>query len=180
MKVLNVGGGASRDLPERYKGWDLDVLDIDPAVNPDICLDAKLMSTLEAAGYDAVLCSHNLEHFYKHEVPVVLAGFLHVLKDGGFAEIVVPNLTKLFAAMQGRSLDIGDVWYRTSSGTPITFHDVLYGWNHAMSNGNLFYAHKCGFTATSLGDALIAAGFKGASLWEDEYNLYAKAFKKCQ
>lgn len=177
-KILNVGGGASRELPEHFKGWNLDVLDIDPTVSPDIVLNAMNMAELPAEQYDAVLCSHALEHFYKHDVPKVLHGFLHVLKAAGVAEIIVPSLTQLFANMSKHSLDIGDVWYRTSSGTPITFHDVLYGWNHAMDNGNLFYSHKCGFTMCSLGEAVSAAGFKGAQLWDDGYNLYCRAYKE--
>jgi predicted SAM-dependent methyltransferase len=39
-----------------------------------------------------VYCSHNLEHYYHHEVPRVLAGSLHVLKPHGFAEIRVPDV----------------------------------------------------------------------------------------
>ena len=40
MKVLNVGGGPSRIIPDRYDGWVQHLLDIDPAVNPNICMDA--------------------------------------------------------------------------------------------------------------------------------------------
>lgn len=177
MIVLNVGGGTNRNLPPEFDGWDQVLLDIDPECKPDICLDAKKLKDLDGGQYDAVFCSHNLEHFYAHDVPVVLAGFLHVLKDGGFAQIAVPSLTRALDAMRERSLDIGDVWYRTSAGSPITFHDVLYGWGHAMEAGNLFYAHKCGFTRISLGDALLKAGFAGVRIGEDAFNLVAMAYK---
>lgn len=177
MRVLNVGGGLNPALPAHFEGWDLDVLDIDPEVKPDICLDAREMKTLPAETYDAVLCSHALEHFYKHDVPKVLAGFLHVLKPDGFAEIVVPSLTRLWEAMAKCSLDVSDVWYRTGNGVPITFHDVLYGWHHAMENGNLYYAHKCGFTMNSLSEALMKAGFAGVQIWDDASNLYARAYR---
>lgn len=180
MRVLNVGGGANRELPPHYAGWDQDLLDINPECQPDICLDAKRLKELQGGTYDAVFCSHNLEHFYKHEVPVVLEGFLHVLNDDGFAEISVPSLPSMIRNMQANSLDIGDVWYRTPSGAAITFHDVLYGWDHAMANGNLFYAHKCGFTVHSLGEALLKSGFMGVEIGEDNFNIVAKAHKKAR
>jgi hypothetical protein len=176
MRVLNVGGG-SRNLPERYNGWDQVLLDIDPAVNPDVCCDALEMHKLPANEYDAVYCSHTVEHFYQHDVPTVLAGFLHVLKDTGFADIAVPNLSHLFKSLMVSNLDINDVWYRTGQGLPITFHDVLYGWSQAMQKGNLFYAHKCGFTAHSLGTVLANVGFKSVQVAEQDANLFAFAHK---
>jgi predicted SAM-dependent methyltransferase len=179
MIVLNVGGGPTRSLPACFDGWEQHLLDIDPAVNPDILCDALEMHTLPAAYYDAVHCSHNLEHFYAHDVPRVLAGFLHVLKPGGEAHIAVPNMQGLFDAMRDRNLDIGDVWYRTTTGMAITFHDVMYGWGPVMAEGNLFYAHKCGFTATTLSARLREAGFVDLVVWWDSYNLHARA-KKCQ
>jgi Methyltransferase domain len=176
-RVLNVGGGGSRELPPVFDGYECHVLDIDPDVNPDVLCDALEMHTLEAASYEGILCSHNLEHFYAHEVPRVLSGFLHVLKPGGLAQIVVPNLAGLFDAMRQNNLDIGDVWYRTGSGSAITFHDVLYGWGPIMKGGNLFYAHKCGFTAETLGRVLVDSGFTDIHLWADAYNLYARGAK---
>jgi ubiquinone/menaquinone biosynthesis C-methylase UbiE len=178
--VLNVGGGASRDVPKKYDGWTMHVLDIDRSCNPDICLDAMELDTLDPNSYDAIVCSHNLEHFYRHDVPKVLLGFLHVLKLHGYADIVVPSVNGAIRDMRERGLDLSDVWYRTSSGNPITFHDVFYGWNEAMSQGNLYYSHKCAFTPISLGNALLAAGFQSVNIWEDTMNLYATAFKQKQ
>lgn len=176
-RVLSVGGGTSRELPAIFDGYECHVLDIDPDVNPDVLCDALEMDTLEAESYDGVFCSHNLEHFYAHEVPDVLGGFLHVLKPGGMAHIIVPNLSGVLDALRQNNLDVGDVWYRTSTGNPITFHDVLYGWGPVMREGNLFYAHKCGFTATILGRALNDSGFDDIQLWVDTYNLYARGTK---
>jgi len=181
--VLNVGGGPSRILPERYNGWHQDLLDIDPDVNPDICVDALKLKDLELQyKYDAIYNSHCLEHFYKHEVQTVLKGFLHALKDAGFVEIHVPNLLNLFQEILGRGLDVDDVWYRAGgpNGAPISFHDVLYGWNHAMSNGNIFYSHKCGFTAVSLNKELVNAGFGSVYVQEQGANLMAIAYKNKQ
>jgi hypothetical protein len=173
--VLNVGGGTSRDLPKDYKGWDQHILDIDASVAPDVLCDAKDMRKLKAGQYDSIFCSHNLEHFHKHEVPTVLAGFTHVLKPNGYAHIVVPDLQQLFDAITKGNHDIDDIWYRASR--PISFHDVLYGWGAMLSQGNPYYAHKCGFTEKSLTKTL-KRHFKHVFTATDDFgNLYAYAFK---
>ena len=46
-----------------------------------------------------------------------------------------------------------------------------------MSGGNLFYAHKCGFTEKSLGRVLSRVGFKKVVTATDGMNLHAYAFK---
>jgi hypothetical protein len=43
---------------------------------------------------------------------------------------------------------------------PIAPIDILYGHRPAMSRGNLFMSHRCGFTRKVLQDTLQAAGFK--------------------
>jgi hypothetical protein len=176
MKLLNVGGGAGRDVPKHYAGWEQDLLDIDPEVKPDIVCDAKELTTLARSRYHAVYCSHNLEHFYRHEVPVVLAGFVHVLRPEGFAQIAVPDIGALFEAVRGK--DINDTWYVCPGGR-ISFHDVLYGWGARVEEGNTFYAHKTGFTKKSLTKALSDAGFAKVMVASDDVgNLHAYAFKK--
>ena len=177
MIVLNVGGGPTRQLPSNYDGWSQSLLDIDPSIKPDICIDAKQLKTLEAGQYDAVYCSHNLEHFYRHEVRTVLDGFKHVLKDGGRVEIHVPNILNVVRSMTQGNLDIDDVWYRITDGSPVTFHDVMYGWTSAMSSGNLYYAHKCGFTPSSIGKELWQAGFTDIRVSDMTQNIKAEATK---
>jgi len=162
MRVLNVGGGMSV-MPDKYSGWDVVVLDIDPEVKPDLCMDARDIARIDEASYDAVFCSHNLEHFYAHEVPDLLKGFRHVLKPGGFVEIHVPDLHEVAKGLVTH--EPTDVAYEVDAG-PVTYHDIIYGWNVAMSAGNPFYAHKCGFTANSLGRAVFSAGFDKVDVWQ--------------
>ena len=82
--VLNVSGGSRRiPIPEHYAGWNHLLLDIDIAGKPDLLCDARQLSGLVAEQFDAVYCSHNLEHYYKHEVANVLQGFRHVPKSMG-------------------------------------------------------------------------------------------------
>ena len=173
MKVLNVGGG-SRILPPHFDGWEQVLLDADPAVKPDICSSMTEYESTTTQEYDAIYCSHSLEHIYAHEVQQVLDEFISALKSGGFVEIHVPNLRNLMQTMLQSNLDINDVWYRAGD-VPITFHDVLYGWSAAMEKRNLFYAHKCGFTRLSLQTALIDAGFSNVQVQEQGANLYARA-----
>lgn len=171
-KVLNVGGGTIRSIPAIFDGWEQHLLDIDAGVKPDIVCDARDMATLEGGQYDGIFTSHFLEHVYKHEVPQVLGGFRHVLKDDGFAYIVVPDINAWVKAYT----ELDDVWYESASG-PITFHDVLYGWHPAMSEGNLFFAHKCGFTERSLGNVLRAL-FPQVRLQRVGGDLHAIAYKR--
>ena len=169
--MLNVGGGGARNVPEEFAGWDQHVLDIDPNVSPDVCLDAKLMRQLPPAQYDAVVCSHNLEHYFRHEVPLVIAGILWVLKSDGYAVITVPDMAALLSS--GKDLD--DVWYMAGD-KPITFHDVMYGWGEMIAGGNEYYAHKCGFTPQSLYRTLMAAGFAKTEISMDGFNIRARAY----
>lgn len=179
MRVLNVGGGPSRELPARYKGWTQILLDIDETVQPDLCADALTLKSNkgQAGKYDAVFCSHNLEHFYRHDVPAVLAGFLHVLKPSGYAEVAVPNVAFLMEQVVKGERDIMDTWYHAGP-NPISFHDVLYGWDAAMSRGNTYYAHKCGFSPASLNKVLQDAGFETVYVFDEGPNVVAFAYKK--
>jgi hypothetical protein len=83
--VLNVGGNSKAiAIPRHFEGWTHDLLDIDPRGRPDILCDARKLTTLAPNLHDAVYCSHNLEHYFAHEVPKVLRGFHHVLKPRWF------------------------------------------------------------------------------------------------
>lgn len=177
-KVLNVGGN-SKDilLPEQYAEFEHLLLDIDPKGEPDIVCDARKLTTLESGQFDAVYCSHNLEHYYRHDVRGVLAGFLHVLKDGGFAHIRVPDMAEVMQIVVEQEMDIEDVLYESPSG-PITVLDVIYGYAIQIEqSGEDFYAHKTGFTEKSLTKALAAAGFSKIYVGEDTLEIRAIAFK---
>lgn len=152
-------------------------MDIDKECAPELVLDALELVNQPADAYHAVYCSHTLEHFYRHDVAKVLAGMHHVLRPEGSVEVYVPDLGALFARIRQGSLDITDVWYRTGNGTPITFHDVLFGWGQMLQSGNLYYAHKCGFTNVHLHAQLRAAGFTDIQLGSDGFNLRAWARK---
>ena len=109
LRILNVGGNSKEiALPEIYNDWEQVFLDIDPSVNPDVLCDARELFTLEAATYDGIYCSHNLEHYYRHEIPKVLTGFAHVLKKDGFVHIRVPDMTSVLKAFVELEMGIND------------------------------------------------------------------------
>lgn len=177
-KVLNVGGNSKNiALPSVYDGFEHLLLDIDPKGGPDIVCDARELTGLSAGQFDAVYCSHNLEHYYRHEVPKVLAGFLHVLKEGGFVHIRVPDIQELMRLAVERQLDVEDVLYQSQAG-PIRVLDVLYGYGVEIErSGHDFFAHKTGFSKKSLERALQDAGFTNICTGVQALEVVAVAFK---
>ena len=177
-KVLNVGGNnKSIALPPQYQGWEHVLLDIDPGGNPDIVCDARELSRLPRAEYDAVYCSHNLEHYYRHDAPKVLAGFLHVFKQDGFAHIRCPDIGELMRTVVQRNMDIDDFLYQSPAG-PITVRDVVYGYGVKVErSGNDFFAHKTGFTPKSLAAMLKRCGFAHTFIGSANLEIVAFAFQ---
>jgi hypothetical protein len=177
-KVLNVGGNSKAiPLPAPYAGYEHLLLDIDPTGAPDIVCDARLLTTLDAEQFNAIYCSHNLEHYYRHDVAKVLAGFRHVLCDGGFAHIRVPDVGAVMRQAVEQGLDITDTLYQSAQG-PITVMDVLYGWGDQIERSGVeFFAHKTGFTQKSLSRALVQAGFTKIYCVADKLEVTAWAFK---
>lgn len=179
--VLNVGGNSKAiPIPQHYDGWQHLLLDIDPRGEVDLVCDARELLAQPPAQFDAVYCSHNLEHYFPHDAERVLRGFLRVLKAHGFAEIRVPDIEAVMRAMLERGLDIDDVLYHSSAG-PILVRDVIYGWHVEIERtGQDFFAHKTGFTARSLYAALRRAGFA----WTESapsigvYEVHVLAFKQ--
>ncbi len=177
-KVLNVGGNNKNiPLPPQYTGWRHVLLDIDSKGNPDIVCDARALISLHPGEYDAVYCSHNLEHYYRHDVPKVLAGFAHVLKNEGFAHIKVPDIDALIKIVVQNKMDIDDFLYKSPSG-PITVRDVIYGYGVEIErNGQDLFAHKTGFTPKSLQKILNQCGFPYVFTGVGNIEVRALAFK---
>lgn len=178
MKVLNVGGCNKHiPIPAHFDGWEHLLLDIEPNPEVDVVCDARDMSRLPEQGYDAVYCSHNLEHFYRHDLPKVLAGFRRVLTDDGFVHAVVPNMQGLFEKMVRDGLDIEDEMYVSDAG-PIRAVDMIYGMAAFIEHsGNDFMCHKNGFSPKSLGQVLLQSGFPHVFVGNGDFNIVAFAFK---
>jgi hypothetical protein len=179
-RVLNVGGNDRRiPIPAHYAGWDHVLLDIDARTRPDIVCDARQLTSLPDAQFDAVYCSHNFEHYYPHDGRAVLRGFLHVLRGDGFAEIRVPDLKSVMQKVIDSNLDIEDSLYQSTAG-PITVRDVIYGFaKEIATSGQDYFAHKTGFTDRSLYEILKQAGFGDVfvSVAAEIFEVRAFAFK---
>ena len=177
-KVLNVGGN-SKDipLPIQYNGWRHVLLDIDPRGNPDIVCDARDLLSLAGNEYDAIYCSHNIEHYYRHDVRKVLLGFVHVLKTEGFAHLRVPDIDALMRIVVEKKMDIDDFLYQSPAG-PITVRDVMYGYGVEIErSGQDFYAHKTGFSPNALTKLLNECGFPIVFIGRGYIEIVAFAFK---
>ena len=179
-KLLHVGCGTftkEKTIPYFFSdAWQEIQFDIDPNVKPDIIGSLIDMNALETESVDAIYSSHNIEHVFEHEVAQVLSEFLRVLKKDGFLVLTCPDLQSLCKFIGERGLY--EIAYESPSG-PILAHDIMYGYSHAIKNGNYFMAHKCGLDTSSMHQKLAAAGFADFATFVSEpiFALWAVARK---
>lgn len=178
---LHVGSSTKRkDQTTRgfnTTAWTEVRLDIDVAAQPDIVGTMTDMAAVPDSSMDAIFSSHNIEHLYPHEVPLALAEFLRVLKPDGFFVVTCPDLRSVCALVaEDRLLDAA---YMSPAG-PIAPIDILYGHRPSMARGNLFMAHRSGFTERTLVETLRDAGFQATASMSRAhpcYDLFALASK---
>jgi ubiquinone/menaquinone biosynthesis C-methylase UbiE len=178
---LHVGCGP-KHKDQTTKGFNTDEwqeirFDIDESVKPDLVGTMTDMSSVQTGSVDALFSSHNIEHLYPHDVPVALREFHRVLKDDGFVVITCPDLVSVCKLVAEDKLT--DAAYTSPAG-PIAPIDILYGHRPAMARGNLYMAHRCGFTKKTLTADLQAAGFLtiGTIDRPEQFDLWAVASKK--
>lgn len=153
--VLSVGNGFD-PLPQWVEqGYSVVRVDIDPATEPDIV--GSMTALGDIGTYDVVYCSHALEHVYPHEVPIALGEFRRVLRVGGVAIVLVPDLEGVPATDD-----------RLPNG--LTGLHLYYG-DAALIPEHPHMAHHCGFVADTLRAAMTAAGFETRTERMSNYNL---------
>jgi ubiquinone/menaquinone biosynthesis C-methylase UbiE len=161
-KFLHVGCGPKQkeQTTSGFADWTELRFDIDESVQPDLVGTMTDMSSVHSESVDAVFSSHNIEHLYPHEVPVAFSEFLRVLKPDGFAVITCPDLQAVCALVAEDKLT--EPAYTSPAG-PIAPLDILYGHRPPMARGNLYMAHRCGFTEKVLCGTLQTSGFKSVA-----------------
>jgi SAM-dependent methyltransferase len=155
---VNAGSGPAGNarIPAFFKDWKQTRVDIDPATKPDLLASIADLSAIPTGTMDAVWSAHSLEHLYAHEVPLALAEFRRVLRNTGFACIVIPDLQAIAEWIATDRLF--ETIYQSVAG-PVTAHDMIWGFSPAIANGNTAMAHRCGFTPTPFIRILTDAGF---------------------
>ena len=159
-RLLHVGCGPQNKWS--LKGfatheWEEVRLDIAAGVKPDIIGKLTDMGAAPRRSFDAVFSAHNIEHVFAHEVPLALGEFHRVLKRDGFAVVTCPDLQTVCERVATTGLL--EPLYVSPMG-PIAALDVMYGHRPSIAAGNVYMAHKCGFTLPSLTACLREAGFK--------------------
>jgi SAM-dependent methyltransferase len=176
-RFLHVGCGPARPerLPVCFKtgNWQEIRVDIDPNVAPHIVASITDLSPVEDESVDAIWSSHNIEHLNSFEVPLALSEFRRVLRPDGFALITLPDMRAVARYIVEDRLD--EPLYQSPSG-PITPLDIVFGHQDSIERGNHYMAHRTAFTATTLGNALLAAGFEEVRVHEGRrWDLWAIA-----
>ena len=155
---VGCGSNAKEHTTAAFAGstWRELRLDIDQTVKPDIVGTMTSMVAVADQSVDAIFSSHNIEHLYPHEIPLAIAEFLRVLKSDGFAVITCPDLQSVAVLVAQDKLT--EPAYVSPAG-PIAPLDILYGYRPSMAAGNLFMAHRSGFTERVLRNTLLSGGF---------------------
>lgn len=143
--LVNAGCGPAdgSKLPAYFDGWRHVRVDTDASVQPDILADLTDLSPIPDGSADAVWAAHCVEHLYEHQVPLALAEFRRVLRDDGFACVIVPDLQAMGSYLSADKLH--EPVYQSAAG-PVTPHDMIFGFGAAIAGGRPSMAHRSGFT----------------------------------
>lgn len=162
--LLHVGCGHStiENIPvpgfhNPDRRWREIRLDADARVAPDIVGSMTDMGAVANASVDAVFSSHGIEHLFWHDVPLALSEFHRVLADDGFGIITCPDLQTVAQLIADDR--IFETAYVSAAGS-ITPFDVVFGYRPFVEAIPEWMPHRCGFTLSTLTEAMRQAGFK--------------------
>ncbi len=148
---VNVGSGG-KGLP----GWVN--IEISRAKDTTLCLDIRRPLPLADGSVTRLICEHVIEHVdFRDDVPKILSDWVRILRPGGVARIVVPDLRThveaYVAADAARWAALGwDV-----ENLPEDIHTPMHVLNHAFHQGG---EHLFGYDFETLAWALRRAGFR--------------------
>ena len=118
--------------------------------------DCRKRLPLPDASADHILCSHFLEHVYPAEAREILADFRRVLKPGGTAHIIVPDLA-IFASAYASTKDADAFVTDTLLSTPER-GSLRYRLLEAL--GAFGLQHRWMYDARSIAALVQSAGFE--------------------
>jgi SAM-dependent methyltransferase len=174
-RILNAGSGAMNGpLHPAFEPsiWKEVRVDVDPRAAPDVVGSiANMRGVVDDDSFDAIWCSHCIEHLHDHEVLQALREFRRILNDEGFAIVSCPNLEAVAKLVV--SEDIESVAYLSPAG-PVRLLDMIFGFGPSIEAGHVHMAHNTGFTVDRLGRIAVNAGFGETRVLEGEnYDLWA-------
>jgi ubiquinone/menaquinone biosynthesis C-methylase UbiE len=157
--VLHIGAGGGKVPQDMFPEteWEEVSLDINPDVKPDIIASSIRIDGVSDNTFDAAYSSHSIEHLYAYEVPWALAEMYRVIKPGGAAVIICPDLLEVARCIVNKGLTA--TAYECDAGA-ITPLDMLYGHVGMVAAGNEYMQHRCGFTAETIRHEMECEGFK--------------------
>lgn len=164
MIGLNIGGGKNHP---RIKNWVIVDLNGKFDIHCDI---TKQPIPYKNNCIDFVFSSHTLEHIIPQKVDFVLSEFYRVLKPGGAARIIVPDLRAAIKAYIKKDVDFFkqlDCLLREPPPAPIGAQFV--SWMYSSKPGDNHNGHCMAYDSDYLFFLLNRAGFK---------NIYKTKFKK--
>lgn len=165
MTVLHVGCGGA-PLPPWLASHVETRLDISPECKPDIV--ASMADLGDIGPFDVVFSSHSLEHLWPHDAQKSLNEAHRVLKPGGYVAIFVPDL-------EGVEPTNEVIAYGSAGG--VTGRDLIYGMASLIEQSE-WMAHKTGFTAETMREAMQEAGFSRIETKRlENYQLFAVGIK---
>lgn len=162
-KVLDLGSGTVNRLTEDYKDFERITLDFNPNMKPDIFCDVRKMDEREdlKEAFDAVFCSHMIEHFSIRDIRKILQNVKFVMKKDAWFEILCPDVLAVMKYVVDERMDLDAVLYRVLT-KDIRAIDVLYGLGNTREDTrfeNEFMKHCFGFSRKTLVQTLHSAGF---------------------
>ena len=158
---LNLGSGPRWAMPTNdplFHGWTEFRIDISPETKPDAVASlVDLKGVIADNSVEIVFCSHVIEHFHAHEVPLVLAEVTRVLRPEGVAIFRCPDLAQVVQLLDPGDLD--KPVYSSPAGD-ISILDIIYGHRESIIMDGDHMAHRSGFTEEYLAKHLLDAGFE--------------------
>lgn len=173
--LLHVGcGPRGRPVPDTFDGYDELRMDIDAAVDPDVVGTITAID-LPDGSVDGVFASHVLEHVEQWDVHQALCEVRRVLRPGGVALIVVPDLERIAQEI----IDHPGLIEMKTLAAPfgVAPLDMLFGYQPDVFVGQEYMRHRTAFTQLTLAGHIKAAGFSGGAVNAYDWQLFAKAVK---